>query len=52
MTLPTTDDFANREHSIDELETIAAPHLTEDELDLISGGGDPDDGGQFRHQRA
>ena len=47
MTLPTNDDFANRKLSIDELEAIAAQRLTNDELDLISGGGDPDDGGQF-----
>jgi hypothetical protein len=55
MTLPANDDFANRKLSIDEREAMTAQQLTGDELDLVSGGGDPDDGGQFMgrlHQRA
>jgi bacteriocin-like protein len=55
MTLLTNDDLATRKPSIDELEAVAAQQLTDDELALISGGGDPDDGGQLAarlHQRA
>jgi hypothetical protein len=55
MTVFANEDLANRKLSVDEREAMAPQRLTDNELELIAGGGDPDDGGQFMsrlHQRA